>query len=299
MKYLKFIFFVSIISCSSESEIELPNYHPTLAVDGFIEDREVAFVALTNSVSFYDNLSGYDLARASELNALLKLSELVPKGGQNSTVFDTVRTETMILRRNKTSSFPVFGYYSRRIRGKVGGYYYLRIEIPGTDSIFEATTSIPKPVDFDTVWMEHVENDDFKLRGRLSDPDEEENYYRIFTQRANKDQRYIPMHYSTLGDQFFDGKTLDLTILRGLESFTDISKDLFFTRGDTILVKLTTIDREHFDFWRTLDSEIYAAGNPFASGGNEVISNVKSVNGHDVLGIFGGYARKVRFVVAQ
>ena len=46
-------------------------------------------------------------------------------------------------------------------------------------------------------------------------------------------------------------------MLRGPESFTDIDDDLYFKKGDTVMIKLCTMDKAHFDFWQTLERELY------------------------------------------
>ncbi len=299
--YYLIISYLALMSCTTEREVELPAYEPKLVIDGAIEAvvedgrvvGSVAKVAITNSVSFFESISGADLARASDLSALVFIS--------NGNL-----EEQLVLRLfgNDEGSFPLDIYESRRIKGQIGGKYSIRIRFGDPSAQFFgseyiAETTIPSPVTLDSVWMEREEENDFRLRARLIDNPNQENFYRVFTRRKNKDNKFIPMHYSTLGDQFFNGDTLDLTILRGLESFSDVNKDLFFTEGDTIEVKFCAIDRLHFDFWRTLDRELYAAGNPFSSSGNTIESNIQTISGEEALGVFGGYGATLYEVVAQ
>ncbi|HMQ06586.1 MAG TPA: hypothetical protein PKC30_04750 [Saprospiraceae bacterium] len=63
------------------------------------------------------------------------------------------------------------------------------------------------------------------------------------------------------------------------------SSDTFglFTRGDSVVIKRLTLDREHFDFWNTLD---FSAN----SGGHFAFNTRISFKVEGALGIWGGYA---------
>jgi hypothetical protein len=67
----------------------------------------------------------------------------------------------------------------------------------------------------------------------------------------------------------------------------------FFRKGDTIVFKWCSIDKAHFDFWRTLEQSNRSQGNPFASP-TTINSNI---NGG--IGIWGGYAATYDTVVAK
>jgi hypothetical protein len=62
-----------------------------------------------------------------------------------------------------------------------------------------------------------------------------------------------------------------------------------FNKGDTVQLKLCTIDKATFDFWRTTEFNFASVGNPFSSP-TRVLSNLS--NG--ALGYFGGYAVQYR-----
>jgi hypothetical protein len=52
-----------------------------------------------------------------------------------------------------------------------------------------------------------------------------------------------------------------------------------------VTVKLTNIDKNTYDFWRTMEYNYQSVGNPFSTP-TVVISNISS----GALGYFGGYA---------
>ncbi|WP_109831507.1 DUF4249 family protein [Reichenbachiella versicolor] len=254
------------------------NYVPKLVIDGSIELDGFAHVALTKSEGYLENLTKDSLVRASEVNALV-------------TLYDGENSEVLILRRNE-KSFPLFVYRGSKIKGELGKQYELKVEVDG--ETYVSYTSIQPREEIDSLWF-RKENDKFFLMGRVSDTPDRENYYRVFTKRIGIDNQFIPMYYSTISDQFFQGETIDFSIFKGVESFDETRDDGFFESGDSVIVKFSSLDYEHFTFWSTAESEIYSFSNPFSSSGNEVQHNVDS----KALGVWGGYASNYYVIVAN
>jgi hypothetical protein len=120
-----------------------------------------------------------------------------------------------------------------------------------------------------------------RLWTKIADP-AGANYYRYLT--SEKDGRYVPPFQSTTDDAFFDNKEFEFPLNKGEirdGKFNPESFGLFY-RGDSIAIKWCTLDREHFDFWKTRDFAA-SSGGPFAS-----YTRIKTnINGG--LGIWGGY----------
>ncbi|MBT1686070.1 DUF4249 family protein [Dawidia soli] len=258
--------------CTPETDLDELDYTPKLVVDGAIENRQPPRVVLSHSASYFDNIDSASIRKLMETTAKV-------------TVSDGEHQEVLTLQPNR-GFFPPYVYEANTMRGEVGKTYTLTIDLKGKR--YTATTTIPTPPSLDSLWFELTPGKDSLgyLYGRLSDPPDVANYYRVFTQRQTTDDRYIPMYQSAVGDQYFNGKQFTFTILRGPDDFTNIVDDLYFSRGDTVFIKACSIDRSHFDFWRTLERELYVVGNPFASSGNDILSNIK---GDNVLGVWGGY----------
>ena len=114
----------------------------------------------------------------------------------------------------------------------------------------------------------------------MADPPGTTNYYRYFT-GENDGPLIIPFH-SVTDDVFFDGQEFDFPLTKA-EDGEDFDFTTFglFTRGDSITIKWMNLDREHFQFWSTLEFSRENQG-PFSS-----YTRVKSnINGG--LGIWGG-----------
>ena len=274
-------FLVFCTACEKELVVELPPYTPRLVVDGWIEQGKYPTVILTRNAGYFDPVDSSAIRELVVTRAKVSIS-------------DGEREEVLTLRR-RDEYFPNFLYQGTEIRGEVGKTYRLTVESEGKE--YTATTTIPAPVSLDSVWYEPLPTSDTlgHVWATLTDPGQQENYYRLFTQRIGKDETFVPVYLSAISDQFFAGETLSFSVLRGAENLSNITDDLYFREGDTVRVKMCAIDRAHYDFWRTLERELYATGNPFSSSGNEVISNIEG----GALGVWGGYGAAYHVLQAQ
>lgn len=274
MKNILFIFSLSLslISCDPEPSIIPIDYENKLVIDGWIEQGNFPTVLLSYSSSYFSDIDSAKIRRLIETKAKV-------------TVSDGTKSEILTLKKDDRY-FPPYIYQGTTLKGEVGAKYILTVEIDG--EIFTASTTIPKLAKLNELWFETAPDMDSLgfLYGKFKDDPSESNYYRLFTQRLNRDKKYIPVYLSAVGDQYFDGKDFTFSILRGPENLAEVSDDLYFEKGDTVRLKFCTIDRPHFDFWRTLERELYVLGNPFSSSGNEIKSNIDNKK---ALGVWGGY----------
>jgi hypothetical protein len=263
---------VLLLACVPEPELDQTSYEPKLVIDGSIESGGFPRVVLSNSASYFMNID------SANIRDLIVSTAKV-------TVSDGVNEEILTLKRDD-DFFPPYVYQGTSLKGEVGKTYSLTVEVKGKR--YTASTTIPPPARFDKLWFELAPGKDSLgyVYGQITDDAAVANYYRVFTQRLNEDNRFIPVYLSAVGDQYFNGQQFTFTLLRGPENFTNVIDDLYFKRGDSVRVKLCSMDRAHFDFWRTVERELYVVGNPFSSSGNKIISNI---DGDNALGVWGGY----------
>jgi hypothetical protein len=272
----------ALCGCEPGTDLDTLDYTPKLVVDGSIENGGYARVVLSYSASYFDNIDS-----ASIRKLLVTTAKVTVSNGQQE--------EILTLKRDN-KFFPPYLYAGTSLKGEPGKTYHLKVELKG--QTYTATTTIPPPAKFNDLWYELAPKKDSAgyIFGKLTDDPAVNNYYRVFTQRKDVDDRYIPVYLSAVGDQYFNGKTFTFSILRGPENFTDPQDDLYFQLGDTVRIKFCTMDKAHFDFWRTVERELYVVGNPFASSGNEILSNIE---GKNVLGVWGGYGVTYYQIVAK
>jgi len=128
----------------------------------------------------------------------------------------------------------------------------------------------------------------------LDEPDELGNFYRYFTQ-----QNSLPMYpglSSVFDDLFTNGQQFYFPLDRGQPRSDEFNLDTYgyFTLNDTIAIKFCNIDKDHYNFWRTLEFSADAVG-PF-SGATNVDFNIEGEGG---IGIWGGYAAYETSIIAK
>nr|MDA3821959.1 DUF4249 family protein [Bacteroidales bacterium] len=210
------------------------------------------------------------------------------------TLNDGDNSEVLILRKD-SRYFPPYYYAGNTIIGETGKTYTLTAEYGGKSII--AHTSIPEAVGIDTSYFELINGDDSlgNVVIQFTDPPDKKNYYRIFTNRLGSDNRFISSLVIAIDYHFLSGKKISFELYRAPESFLSAEGNDFFSMGDTIVMKLCTMDEETFKFWNTYQDEVINATNPFASSMIDLESNIEG----DGLGVWGGYGVGLDTIVAK
>lgn len=282
------MFILLFSSCEKAIEFAPRDPEPKLVVDATIETNEYPVVYLSQSLNFFSQISLGELAGSfvrgarvemSNGNITLPLREFeVPIGSDYSLVYYTFDTAV------QPDAF----------RGEEGTEYSLTVEVNG--EVYTAVTTIPvlaKTVD--SLYYEETpdEEDSSKviLYGRFTDPPGFGNYIRYFT--SVNGGPFLPGLNSVFDDQVIDGKTYSVQIEQGVDRNTEIDFEnySYFEKGDLVRVKFCNVDREVFDFWRTMEYSYSSIGNPFSSP-TKIDGNIS--NG--ALGYFGGYAVQYAFI---
>lgn len=276
--------------CEKNVTVEIPPSEPKIVVEGYIETGQPAFVLLSRSLDFFGTININTLT----INTIQGATVVVDDGN----ITDTLE------------QIPGIGIYtSPVITGQPGRIYRLYVEVEG--EVLTSATYLPPPIELDSVWWK-VDGDRDSLGfawANLTDPDTLGNYYRWFARRINqytygelegqqKDSIFIAPRGSVFEDKFINGQSFPFNVPRGNVNNSSKEDDLneesfLFKRGDTIVVKFCMIDRGHFEFWRTEETQVSNNGNPFASV-SPVTSNI---NGG--LGIWGAYSVTYDTIYAQ
>ncbi len=264
-----------ITGCSSELKIDLPELEDKIVVDGWIENGTQARVFLTTNTSYFSSIDS-----SIWRDIVLSRAKVTLDDGENS--------EVLILRKD-SRYFPPYYYAGNEIFGEPGKTYTITAEYGGKNILSQ--TTIPGLVPIDTCYFELLEKEDSLglVILEFTDPPEEKNYYRIFIKREGVDDKFISSFVIAINDQNFSGNKVTFSLLRAPESQISNRDDNYFRLGETILVKLSTIDKATYDFWSSYQDEILNSANPFASSLSEVHSNIVG----DGLGIWCGYGSSV------
>lgn len=292
-------------ACEKEFIPDVSTDREEIVVEGFIEAGTRAlppYVILTRNLPFFteleaDQLEGLfvhgadvkvsDGEQTVQLTELC-LSELNPEQQELAGLLLGIDPD------NLGFNFCAYADLSGRMRGETGRHYDLEINVE--DRQLRASTTIPPLVELDSlIFMEPPgePNDTLtQMRCVLDDPADQTNFYRYFT-GINSGPLQSGLN-SVVDDRLFNGRRFEFPLFKAEPRNGDFDPATFglFRRGDTVTVKWANIDREHYDFWNTLEFNAANQG-PFSSY-TRVASNVTGG-----LGIWGGLSAAYYTVVAQ
>jgi Domain of unknown function (DUF4249) len=289
-KFLFLLITFSFFSCEKDIDIELDDTTESLVVDGSIENGAPPLVILSKSLNYFSKIDPEILQNSFVRNAEVYISDGVKR--------HRLKEDSIV-----SSTGNVIYYYSNdpanlstAIIGSLNTSYELEINAEGKQ--YKASTTIPSiSRRIDSLWWEAVQitkpedSNLVKMIIRATDQPGLGDYIRYFT-KTNQEPFY-PGFNSVFDDQVIDGTTYTFPVDRGVNKNFEIKEDdVFFSRGDTVILKLSDIDRVNFDFWRTFEFNFQSIGNPFSSP-VKVLGNIS--NG--ALGYFGGYAAQFRTLI--
>jgi hypothetical protein len=192
-----------------------------------------------------------------------------------------------------------FSYYSidssnlaTAFTGELNHSYSLKIINEG--QTYTSTTTIPGITRIiDSIWVKPATGGDSSkaiVMVRATDPPGFGDYIRYFTS-INRGP-FLPPFNSTYDDLFIDGTTYELQVQPGVDRNTGKRDENLFNKGDTVVFKVSNIDKATFDFWRTMEYSYNSVGNPFSTP-SKVLGNISN----NALGYFGGYASQYHTLI--
>ncbi len=154
-------------------------------------------------------------------------------------------------------------YATKNLKPTIDEIYDLEVVVEG--KTYTAQTSIPEPVEIDSIWFESVFGDNKIANLNFFDRANDENFYRV--------NLYVN------GER---NKSIFLWMDRGLDG-TNIVNGFYrveFEVGDTLTFELLTIDETTFEFYKTLETIV--------SGDSSNPANPSSNISNKAMGYFGG-----------
>lgn len=276
--------------CEKDIDFPLKEEQPKLVVEATIENGQAPLVFLSNSLNYFSTLSPQLLAGSfvhgaevfvSNGSRTHKLKEYtVPLGGGFSASYYSIDSANL----------------STAFLGELKKTYTLRILSGGKE--YNATTTIPGTTKrIDSLWYKpgppQLDTSKVIVTGRFTDPPGFGDYVRYFTKRNR--EPFYPGINSSFDDLFVDGTTYELQVQAGVDRNRDLKEDdFFFNKGDTVVFKLSNIDKATYQFWQTIEFSYQSVGNPFSTP-VKVLGNISG----DALGYFGGYASQYRTLIIK
>jgi hypothetical protein len=274
------LIWLAFAGCEKEITVDLPHHDPIPVIEGGIEQGGYPWVFISRSAGYFDKFDSLVFVNMIDTTATVIVS--------NGSLYDTLSLTL------DPFQFPFFKYEGNKFTGEAGATYYLQVITGG--KTYTAETTIPYPITLDSLKFKPETGYDTLgyIWLYLFDPPGP-NYYRLFTKVIGKDVAWVHPFPSTTDDKFFDNQKAEYSVYRGRNPLEDNLYDdngldadgvprWFFRASETVAVKLTTIDKEHYDFWYSVEQQYMTDGNPFASPVS-VITNIQG----GAVGVWGGY----------
>ena len=283
---------VFLTACEKDITVDLPEVPEQLVVEGTIEPGKPPFVILTRTQPFFSPTNLGALASMFVGGATVTVTTNGETWVLDQLCSNLLDSASVVLAAEATGLSPsllamadicIYTSLNPAHVGVAGRTY--RLDISAEGKTLTATSSIPHPVPLDSVWFKlaQVTPGDDSLGfawARLSDPDTMGNGYRWAAQRINrrangerKDPYYISPLGSTNNDKYFNGLTIDFSMIRGSLFYGGNLEDNnaergFFKAGDTIAVKALSIGQKEYEFYRSYEDNVGSIGDIFSTPAN-------------------------------
>ena len=293
-----------MISCTKEVNIDIPGYKAELVVDGNIETDGHPVILLSQAANVYAESYAETYIASFVSDAIVKI---VVDGDTTLLEYKFLSefpastqikfAEMLRVEYDEVQQLPIKIYSSSTLKGEVGKSYHLIIDFKG--KIYTSTTTIPQPTPLNSLkWVFEEGSEEYGLiKAKLTDPSGKFDGYKYDSRRINIQSNGEPKDHTfragngggrIFRDRYFDGLTVDLTFRNPQKKKDSTINDDFkryFRRGDSVLVKLSKLDQNSYDFFRLKREQLENSGNPFATP----INAKTNING-GALGIWAGFS---------
>jgi len=289
--FIELLTILLLAGCEKDITLDLPVPQQMIVVEGHIENGSFPYVILTRNQAYFSKIDPSALSGMFVHNAQVTVSS----GNQTETLQEICLSslpaylkplvyQWLGITEEQATGQDYCAYVSFAMTGQTGRTYRLDIQVG--DTVLAAHTSIPNVAPVDSIWTEPdpVYGDSLVwLWVKYSEPDTLGNFYRYFT-RVNSEPFYPGYFGSVWDDQFTNGQQYAFSLAKGEPRTAEIDFDTYglFHKGDTVVLKLASIDHDHYQFWRTLEDQRNHSG-PFSSP-VYISDNIEGG-----LGIWGGY----------
>jgi hypothetical protein len=271
-------------SCTKEVKIDIPGYEEQLVIDGRIETDQPPLVILSKTKDIYapTDLDAY-------LNGFVSGAVVTVSDGSTSVVLDEICSDNLPpgteeqaaalfgIPVDQLANYHICAYtsFNTAIWGQVGKTYSLTVEFEG--KTYTSATQILQPTALDSVFWQQDQDapPGFGFSwARLSDPAGQYDAYMWEVKRLDldaggnpKDNAYKATFAPVWDDEFIDGKTFDFAFENPLNEPGEVPNDqrFYYGIGDTVVIKLSKVESNVFEFLEKKYLQLQTTGNPFAS----------------------------------
>jgi hypothetical protein len=257
-----------LMACTTEIELQQPDYTPKLVVDGTIESDDFAQVFLTRSSPF---LTEYDSVSIRLTFVNTATVTLTCSNGDSEVL--------TLFRQNQF--FPPFCYRSIRMKGIPGQTYTLDIRSGG--KVVTATTSLPQPPSLKGLKMVAHSDTSCRLLAEVSPLPLEKEYLYISYRSVLADRGYHPSGVpvfrldpasDTAEVPIYRCDETNLYLLNGARRVYSGWPKNDFSLVDTVFVKVGRVDARSYQILKSLFADQSVKNNPFAFNSAGIQTNI-------------------------
>lgn len=289
--------------CTKEVTIDIPGYEEQLVIDGQIETDQPPFVLISKSKEVYapTDLSAFlngfitgAVVTVSDGATTVQLDELCSDNLPPGT--EEIAAAMFGISVADLANYDICAYtsFNTAIWGQVGKTYALTVTFEG--QTYTAETSIVQPTTFDDLyWKPEPDTPNHGYSWvTLSDPANQYDSYRWEMKRINTnpdgttvDGGYTAPWSPVFDDEFFDGITFDFFYENPHAQGSGVPEEFqwLYPMGDTVVIKLSKMDRNVYEFLEKKYTQLATAGNPFATPTN-IPNNISG----GALGVWAGFS---------
>jgi len=276
---------LGISSCTKEVKIDIPDYEQKLVIDGRIETGQPPLVLISKTQNIYAETSLENFLNSFQSGAIVTVSD-----GTNTVVLDeicsdnlppgteAIAAELFGIPEEELANYHLCAYttFNTAIWGEVGKTYSLKVEFEG--KTYTSSTTIEQPTALDSVYWKQDPDPDpgygFSW-ARLSDPGNQYDAYMWEVKRINmvngfpKDANFTKTYSPVFDDEFINGQTFDFGYENPMswdedEEVEDQNRG-YYKLGDSVVIKLSKMSANVYDYYEKKYLQLQTNGNPFAS----------------------------------
>lgn len=276
MKRFPHILAILLLLASCDNNyIETDNIEE-LVVEGWIESGHAPVVLVSSTLP----VSSVPQSISNISEHILRYAEVyIEHGGERE-----------YLTARMTDKFPVGNYFtSPTLRGVPSETYNLHVK--WLDFEASATCTIPEPVAIDSVYMEKsIDDTSYVAKLTFRNDPGEGRYYQTFRRVGSSSNVFQAVNFTTLDGELIDSVVVE-TFMKPVARIG--VEDVFFHSGDTVALKLATIERPMFDFWCKFADYTNSSGTVFSAPAN-VAGNVSGA-----IGYWAGYGIDIKEIICK
>lgn len=299
---MKAIFYISFFvfalsSCTKEVIIDVPGFVEQLVIDGRIETGQPPIVLLSKSKEIYapTDIDAF-------LNGFISGATVTISNGTSSIQLDEVCSDNLPagteeiaaamlgIPADQLANYSICAYTTLdpNFYGEVGKTYTLTVSYEG--KTYSAVTSIVQPTSLvSTFWQPEsgLTNHGYSW-ATLADVANQYDAYYWEVKRLNdtlSDFAFEPTYSPVFNDEFFDGLSFEFWYENPFGEEMPDSTRWMYALGDTVVIKLSKIDYNSYEYFEKKMVQLQTAGNPFATPTN-IPTNITG----GALGIWAGFS---------